>query len=64
MLTAVGVLIAAQKGLVNLNIPIKKCLPKFEIHSRFLKDPLKKITLKNLLSHLQFIKKCSVHQKT
>lgn len=52
VLTATGVLLAAQKHLIDLNVPISSYLPNYSIHNRFsTQNPTKEITLKNLLSH-------------
>ena len=49
--TATGIMMAAQEGLLDLNVPIKTYLPDFRIQTRFDEKPLEKITLKHLLSH-------------
>lgn len=51
MFTATAVLLAAQNGMLRLDVPIAQYLPNFHINSRFSKNPLKRITLLNLLSH-------------
>lgn len=50
-LTATGVLIAVQEGLVDLDKPIVEYLPDFKINSCFEENPEKRITLRLLLSH-------------
>lgn len=49
--TAVGVLIAVQEGLLDLDVPVSRYLPGFRVNSRFEKAPLERITLRLLLSH-------------
>ncbi len=49
--TSTAVLIAVEKGLLDLNIPIQEYIPDFEIKSYHDSDPLSIITLKHLLSH-------------
>jgi len=49
--TSVGVMIAVQDGLVDLDTPIVEYLPEFAVNSRFEEDAHKKITLRHLLSH-------------
>lgn len=49
--TSVGVMIAVQDGLVDLDTPIIEYLPDFAVNSRFEEDAHKKITLRHLLSH-------------
>lgn len=50
-IVATAVMLAADKGLVDLDIPIKQYLPDFSLQSRFDADPLSKMTLRHLLSH-------------
>lgn len=49
--TATAIMLAVQKGLLNLDVPITTYLPDFSVHSRFERDPQKKTTLRLLLSH-------------
>jgi CubicO group peptidase (beta-lactamase class C family) len=49
-ITTTGLLIAVQEGLLDLDVPIKRYLPEFTIHSRFPADPMSEITLRHLLS--------------
>jgi CubicO group peptidase (beta-lactamase class C family) len=49
--TATAVLLAVQRGLLDLDEPITTYLPEFSVHSRFESDPQKKMTLRLLLSH-------------
>ncbi len=49
--TALGVLLAVQEGLVDLDTPISQYLPDFHINSIFEAQPEQKITLRHLLSH-------------
>lgn len=49
--TAVGVLMAAQDGLVNMDTPISAYLPEFHVNSIFEEHPEQKMTLTNLLGH-------------
>lgn len=49
--TALGVLKAADKGLLALDDPIKKHLPWFSINSRFGEADAQSITMRHLLSH-------------
>ena len=49
--TALGVLIAVQQGLVSLDLPISHYLPEFAINSRFDTNPAQLITLRKMLSH-------------
>ncbi len=49
--TTVGMLLAVQKGLVNLEDPIKKFYPEFTVKSRYGEDQENKINLRHLLSH-------------
>ena len=50
-LTATAILLAVQKGLLNLDVPICTYFPKFTVHSRFEEHPEHLITLRHLLSH-------------
>lgn len=49
--TALAVLMAVQDGLLDLDTPIKRYLPKFTVHSPYDEQPQDKITLRHLLSH-------------
>jgi CubicO group peptidase (beta-lactamase class C family) len=48
--TVTGLMMAAQEGLIDLDVPIKKYLPKFTIQSRFPGDPMSEITIRHLIS--------------
>ena len=49
--TAVAVLLAVQRGMLDLDRPISAYLPDFKVHSRFEQRPERRITLRLLLSH-------------
>jgi CubicO group peptidase (beta-lactamase class C family) len=49
--TAIGIMIASQESLLDLDVPIKTYLHDFRIQTRFDERPLEKLTLKHLLSH-------------
>lgn len=49
--TAVGVLLAVQQGLLDLDAPISRYVPWFRVNSRFEAKPQDRITLRLLLSH-------------
>jgi len=49
--TATGFLIAASKGLVKLDDPLKKYYSEFRVNSRFGEGEADKITFRHLLSH-------------
>ena len=49
--TALGVLMAVQDGLLDLDAPISDYLPDFKVNSPFEKNPEKRMTLRILLSH-------------
>jgi len=51
MYTATAVMLAVQRGFVDLDTPIVDYLPEFTVHSRFEKRPESTITLRHLLSH-------------
>lgn len=51
MYTATAVLLAVQQGLVDLDAPIIRYLPEFEVNSCFEDHPARLITLRHLLSH-------------
>jgi CubicO group peptidase (beta-lactamase class C family) len=50
-LTATAIMLAVQRGFLDLDKPITAYLPKFTVNSRFESQPEKKITLRTLLSH-------------
>jgi len=49
--TATAIMLAVQKGLLDLDVPITTYVPEFTVRSRFESDPQKKMTLRLLLSH-------------
>ncbi|MBN2266464.1 MAG: serine hydrolase [Candidatus Aminicenantes bacterium] len=49
--TALGVLMAVQDGLLDLDAPITEYLPDFTVHSRFEDNPERRMTLRHLLCH-------------
>ncbi len=49
--TAVGVLTAVRDGLLDLDAPISRYLPDFEVRSIFEDRPQDRITLRHLLTH-------------
>jgi CubicO group peptidase (beta-lactamase class C family) len=49
--TAVAVMMAVQRGLLDLDRPITDYLPDFTVHSRHEQDPQRRMTLRLLLSH-------------
>jgi len=49
--TATGYLIAASRGQVRLDDPLRKYYPEFRVNSRYGDDELNKITFRHLLSH-------------
>jgi CubicO group peptidase (beta-lactamase class C family) len=49
--TAVAIMLAVQRGLLDLDEPIRTYLPKFTVHSRFEPRPQEKMTLRLLLSN-------------
>jgi CubicO group peptidase (beta-lactamase class C family) len=49
--TAVAILLAVQRGLLDLDAPITRYVPDFTVHSRFEAAPQAKMTLRLLLSH-------------
>lgn len=49
--TATAIMRAVQKELLDLDAPIATYVPEFSVHSRFERDPQKKMTLRLLLSH-------------
>jgi CubicO group peptidase (beta-lactamase class C family) len=50
-MTATAIMLAAQRGVLDLDKPITAYLPDFTVHSRFEAMPEKKITLRHLLGH-------------
>jgi CubicO group peptidase (beta-lactamase class C family) len=50
-ITATAIMLAVQRGLLDLDKPITAYLPDFAVHSRFEATPERKITLRHLLSH-------------
>jgi len=50
-LTAAIILKAVQEGILNLDLPVTKYLPKIRFYSRYEKEPERKITLRHLLTH-------------
>jgi CubicO group peptidase (beta-lactamase class C family) len=50
-ITATAIMLAVQRGLLDLDKPITTYLPDFTVHSRFEVAPERKITLRHLLSH-------------
>ncbi|MET9023031.1 serine hydrolase [Actinopolymorpha sp. NPDC004070] len=51
MYTATAVMLAVQRGLVDLDTPITAYLPDFTVHSRWESEPQQRMTLRHLLSH-------------
>src|SRR5579871_4113862 len=49
--TAAAVMIAVQRGLLDLGAPITTYLPEFTVRSRHERDPQTRMTLRHLLSH-------------
>jgi CubicO group peptidase (beta-lactamase class C family) len=49
--TATAVMLAVQRGLLDLDRPIIDYLPDFTVHSRHERDPQSRMTLRHLLSH-------------
>jgi CubicO group peptidase (beta-lactamase class C family) len=49
--TATAIMLAVQRGLLDLDEPIATYVPDFTVHSRFEAVPEEKITLRLLLSH-------------
>jgi CubicO group peptidase (beta-lactamase class C family) len=50
-LTATAIMLAVQRGLLDLDQPIAAYLPDFTVQSRFEPAPQQKMTLRHLLSH-------------
>jgi len=49
--TTTAIMLAVQRGLLDLDRPITAYVPNFTVNSRFESKPAKKITLRHLLSH-------------
>lgn len=49
--TATAILLAVQKGLLDLDAPITRYVPEFRVNSRFEAAPERRMTLRLLLSH-------------
>jgi CubicO group peptidase (beta-lactamase class C family) len=49
--TSLGVLMAVQEGLIDLDTPISEYLPDFTVHSRYDEHPEDVMTLRHMLSH-------------
>src|SRR5688572_11398800 len=49
--TATAIMLAVQKGLLDLDAPITRYLPEFAVRSRFERDPQNRMTLRLLLNH-------------
>ncbi len=49
--TATAIMTAVQRGMLDLDVPVRKYLPGFRINSRFETNPGARITLRHLLSH-------------
>jgi CubicO group peptidase (beta-lactamase class C family) len=50
-ITATAIMVAVQRGILDLDKPITNYLPDFTVYSRFGAKPEDKITLRHLLSH-------------
>jgi CubicO group peptidase (beta-lactamase class C family) len=50
-ITAAAIMIAVQRGLLDLDAPVTTYLPDFTVHSRFEERPQERMTLRLLLSH-------------
>jgi CubicO group peptidase (beta-lactamase class C family) len=50
-MTATAIMLAVQRGLLDLDKPITTYLPDFAVHSRFEVKPQEKMTLRHLLAH-------------
>ncbi|MFC4312833.1 serine hydrolase domain-containing protein [Steroidobacter flavus] len=50
-MTTTAIMLAVQRGLLDLDKPIVAYLPEFTVNSRFDKQPQAKMTLRHLLSH-------------
>jgi CubicO group peptidase (beta-lactamase class C family) len=51
-ITALAALLAVQRGVLDLDAPIRRHLPDFSVHSRFADDGAARITVRHLLSHM------------
>jgi CubicO group peptidase (beta-lactamase class C family) len=51
MYTGTAVMLAAQAGLVELDVPVPRYLPEFRVNSSFEENPERLITLRHLLGH-------------
>lgn len=49
--TALGVLMAVQDSLLDLDVPVSEYLPDFSVNSPYEEHPERKMTLRHLLSH-------------
>ncbi|MFC2166153.1 serine hydrolase domain-containing protein, partial [Acidobacteriota bacterium] len=49
--TALGVLMAVQNGVLDLDVPVAEYLPDFKVNSPYEDHPERKMTLRHLLSH-------------
>jgi CubicO group peptidase (beta-lactamase class C family) len=49
--TALGVLMAVQEGLLDLDVPITDYIPDFKVNSPYEEHPERKMTLRHLLAH-------------
>ena len=49
-ITVTGLMVAVQEGLIDLDVPIRRYLPEFTVHTRFPEDPMSEITLRHLIS--------------
>jgi CubicO group peptidase (beta-lactamase class C family) len=49
--TATGLLIAVEKGMLRLDDPLRKYMPRFAVKNRFGTDEVSQITFRHLLSH-------------
>ena len=49
--TAIGILLAAEREGLDLDAPYVRVVPEFRIHNRFNEDEFKRITFRQLLSH-------------
>jgi CubicO group peptidase (beta-lactamase class C family) len=50
-LSTTAIMLAVQRGLLDLDRPVTTWLPDFTVHSRFESNPERQITLRHLLSH-------------
>jgi CubicO group peptidase (beta-lactamase class C family) len=49
--TALGVLMAVQDGILDLDVPVSEYLPDFKVNSPYEEHPERKMTLRHLLTH-------------